>query len=68
VCDLEVMGAPSIISIKRKDAVLESQDNLGLYLDRGNRVEEVEESTVVLRKMNSWSFKKAVIFPMSLYE
>ena len=68
MCDLEVMGAPSIIRIKRKDAVLESQDNLGLYLDRGNRVEEVEESTVVLRKMNSWSFKKAVSFPMSLYE
>jgi hypothetical protein len=37
-CDLDVMGVPS---------------NPGLYLDRANRVTEVEESTVVFRNMNS---------------
>jgi hypothetical protein len=42
------------------------QDNPDFDLWRENHTVEVEESTVMLRKLNSCGCKKAVGFPMSL--
>ena len=62
-CDLEVMGDPSISRIIRKSFNLrKSQSNPGLELGRTSRTEELEESTVVLRNLNSWNHQRSLDF------
>ena len=54
MCDLDVMGAPSKLSVTRKICRLsESQSNPAFELDRESRAAEVELDTVGLRKLNS---------------
>jgi hypothetical protein len=53
VCVLEVIGDPSTFKLIRKPATLEGAADFCYYLHREHHEVEVEESTVMLRKVNS---------------
>ncbi len=54
MCDLDVMGAPSKLSVIRKAAALaRARPTFAFELLRESRTAEVEHATVGLRKLNS---------------